>query len=98
MTTILNSKKGALALKELLQWGSNGTFRTPPDCRAKFRTVTRATWIRPREGQIVVEGRKLVWNAALWEITAHGVSSSEKLYWAKFKDQIISNATGKEKG
>jgi hypothetical protein len=98
MTAILKSKKGVEALKELLQWGSNGTFRTPPDCRAQFRTVTRASWIRPRDGQIVVGGRKLVWNAALWEITAHGASSSKMLGWAKYKDRFISNATGKDKG
>lgn len=90
MTTVLNTTRGQTTIKDLLKWGSVPTYRTPAACRNEFYTDTRATWMRPLDGQISRPvGGNLVWNAALWEITAHGLSNRPALHWTNHRQALL---------
>ncbi|QQR86614.1 MAG: hypothetical protein IPJ76_00025 [Flavobacteriales bacterium] len=91
MANLLGTAKGKNAVRDLLKWGSPPTYRTPPSCRNEFYTDTRATWRRPLDGQIKKkDGGVLVWNAALWEITAWGLSTRPALNWTAKRDAMLA--------
>lgn len=70
---------GLNALRKLISWNANKSFRTPPECLKNVKCIRRASWYR------TLDGTK--WRMGLWELN-HWGGASDAIDWLSHKQNL----------